>query len=1083
MRFSVRGTAALSLGIISTCGLFAQATATIHGTIYDASGAVVPVASINATNVNTSLSRKVLADDSGQYILPLLPVGDYQIRVERDGFTSFVQTGIRLQVNTDVEVNAKLEPRTTREQVTVVGDASLVQTTTSTLVQVIDEKRITELPLNGRNVLQLMGLNAGIADRGSTGGTIQVNTLGGSQYQNPVSINGSRGNGTNFMLDGADHNDLYTNISEAYPNPDAVQEFSIQSSTFDAQFGRGVGGVVNVITRSGTNEVHGTAFEFLRNYKLNAANFFSGRDALKRNQFGFTLGGPVYLPKIYNGRNHTFLFGSYQGTRNRTSTPGALRTTPSEAMKRGDLSAFLGADGGGRIRDPDAPGQYFPNNQIPVSRFDPVSAKLLAFIPSSTTPDYQYRFGTPTTRNDDNQMLLRADHRLNSRHRRSSRYFLMAVDRPWVTIPDNLLYVTAGQQGHIHSITATHTYTSARFLNELGFTFHGSTPNSTPPVDLPTYESLGARIKTVPGFPTMVLSMSNWSGIDLGLGYYNGQRTYQATNSSSYVTGRQNLRFGVEYKNLLLDKSSFFLSGGNASFTGQLLSDPGRTNAGHSFAEFLLGRQTSWRQQSAWSEFLYTNLFALYIQDDIRVTSKITLNLGLRWDPKFDSYETGKKRTTFEPGRQSTVFPNAPRGLLFQGDPGYEDYIVRRDWNNLAPRIGMAYQVFPGTVIRTAYGIFYDQFMGIFNNRSAQAEPFIRQNILQTPPSLSNPYGAAQPLEPAAFVPPSDYVFSPYSTWALPTRNMVAGYMQNWNFIVERQLAGDLLLRAGYVGSKGTHLLNASEVNPALYGTGATAGNVNQRRIYQPIGGLQLGRSDAWSKYHSLQLTATKRYSRGITVTAHYTWSKSIDITSYASVEGNAAGPDPFNFNSNRGLSDFDIPHRFVVSGVWELPQFRNSNAAVRALIGGWQQNFIFTAAKGIPFTVLSGVDNALMGIGGNFADHTGQDWRLPDDRSRGEQVAAWFNRTAFRTNAVGTIGAGGRNQLRGPGSWNLDYSLFKNFAFTERARLQIRGELFNAFNHTRIGNPVSTVTSPQFGTITSALEPRIVQLAAKIIF
>ena len=406
-----------------------------------------------------------------------------------------------------------------------------------------------------------------------------------------------------------------------------------------------------------------------------------------------------------------------------------------------------------------------------------------------------------------------------------------------------------------------------------------------------------------------------------------------------------------------------------------------------------------------------------------------------------------------------------------------------RDWNNLAPRVGFAYQVMPRTVIRGAYGIFYDQFMGIFNNRSAQAEPFIRQNIFQAPPSLANPYGSGPPLDPVAFYPTSDYAFSPYSTWALPTKEMVAGYMQNWNFIVERQLFSDFLVRVGYVGSKGVHLLNASEVNPGLYGPGATAANLNQRRIYQPIGGLQLGRSDAWSKYHSLQITASQRYRHGVTVTAHYTWSKSIDISSYASVEGNAAGPDPFNFNNNRGLSDFDIPHRLVVSGVWELPQFKNSNVWVRSAVGGWQQNFIFTAAKGVPFTVLSGVDNALMGIGGNFADLTGEDWRLPDGRSQSDQIAAWFNRGAFRTNAIGTIGNGGRNQLRGPGSWNLDYSLFKNFSVTERAKLQVRGEMFDVFNHTRFGNPVNTVTTPAFGSINSALDPRIVQLAANIIF
>jgi hypothetical protein len=408
---------------------------------------------------------------------------------------------------------------------------------------------------------------------------------------------------------------------------------------------------------------------------------------------------------------------------------------------------------------------------------------------------------------------------------------------------------------------------------------------------------------------------------------------------------------------------------------------------------------------------------------------------------------------------------------------------VDTDWNNLAPRVGFAYQIVPKTVVRSAYGIFYDQFMGIFNNRSAQAAPFIRQTILQAPPSLSNPYGGADPLDPLPGDPDKNFVFSPNSTWALPTKNMVAGYMQNWNFIVERQFWSDVLFRIGYVGSKGTHLLNSVEVNPGIYAPGATAANVNQRRPYTPIGALQLGSSDAWSKYHSMQFTAQKRYSKGATVTANYTWSKSIDITSYASVEGNNAGPDPFNTNNNRGLSDFDVPHRLVVSGVWELPLFKDQPWLVRGILGGWQQNVIFTAQSGTPFTVFSGVDNALMGIGGNFADYNGQDWRIGGDRSRGEQINEYFNRAAFRQNAIGTIGSARRNQLRGPGGWNTDYSLFKNVPFSERARLQIRGEFFNLFNHTRLNNPNGTVTNNNFGRITSAAEPRIVQLALKIIF
>jgi len=312
---------------------------------------------------------------------------------------------------------------------------------------------------------------------------------------------------------------------------------------------------------------------------------------------------------------------------------------------------------------------------------------------------------------------------------------------------------------------------------------------------------------------------------------------------------------------------------------------------------------------------------------------------------------------------------------------------------------------------------------------------------------------------------------------------MQVGYMQNWNFVVEQQVFGDLLLRGAYVGSKGTKLINSPEVNPAIYGPGATAANVNQRRIYQPIGGLQVGEPTGWSKYQSAQFTVQKRFNHGFSILANYTISKSTDISSYATIEGNSAGPDPFNFNNNRGLSDFDMPQRLVVSGIVEHPRFQGLNPVLRGIIGGWQSNFIFTAVAGTPITVASGVDNALMGIGGNRADLTGEAINLPSGRSRGDQIQAWFNTKAFKTNAVGTIGQIGRNTLRAPGAWNADYSAFKEFNLVERARLQFRGEFFNLFNHTRLGGPNTTVTSTAFGKISSAYEPRIVQLGLKFIF
>ena len=1078
---------------VFSSALFAQATGTIYGTVYDASGAVVPGAQISITNTGTNQVRSVRADGAGQYVAPLLPVGNYSVRIEKPGFAPFLQTAVVLQANTNVQVNGQLEVRAASEQVNVSATPTLVQATATTLVQVVDERRIVDLPLNGRNVLQLMSLNAGVSDSNSAGGTRQINTIAGGGYAYPVSINGSRGNATNFVLDNASNNDGYTNISEPYPNPDAVQEFSLQTSTFDAQYGRGVGGVVNVVTRSGTNELHGTAFDFLRNYRMNAANFFSGRDTIKRNQFGFTAGGPLVLPKLYNGRNKTFFFGSYQGTRTATASPGALRTAPSDAMKAGDFSAWLRPDGTGRIHDPNSANGYFPNNQIPRSLFDPVSAKLLSYMPSSTDPSYLLRFGTPSQLINEDQMMLRGDHNISDKQRVSLRYFFLHYNQPWQFIPGNLLFVSAGQFGSAHNATINHSYTfSPRLLNDLNLTFHRSTPKAAPPADLDiSFGKLGANINSIPGFRTMDVGITNWSGISLALGYFSPQTTYQVGETVSYATGKHNLRFGGDVKRYVLDIASYWLSGGTASFSGQLLSDPGKANAGNAFAEFLLGRVASWRQQSFSSWTLYNWYAALFVQDDIRLTNRLTLNVGMRWDPKTDYRESSRKRTTFVPGRQSQVYPNAPRGLLFQGDAGFENKIVPADWNNFAPRVGLAYQLYPKTVIRAAYGIFYDQNAAIIDNRSAQGEPFVTQVSLVAANSLANIYGSDPPLDPSPVVPGKDFMFHPYGTWAVPSRDIRTGYMQNWNFMVEQQLGGSLLLRAGYVGSKGTKLLSSGEINPAIYGPGATAANVNQRRIYQPIGGLQLGMSSSWSKYNSMQVTVQKRYSHGFTLLANYTWSKSIDITSYGSVEGNNMGPDPFNYNNNRGLSDFDVPHRFVLSGVWEHPQLTGRNAVLRGVLGGWQSNFIYTAVAGTPMSAASGVDNALMGIGGNRADFTGAPLALPGGRSQAERIQKWFNPAAFAPPQPWQYGNAARNMLYGPGFWNWDIGVQKTFAIAERHRLQFRCDALNAFNHFNLGNPNAVIAdtrdgglpNPNSGKILAGSGSRVIQLGLKYMF
>ncbi len=1055
---------------------WAQATASIHGAVTDATGAAIPDARIAATNLGRNLTRSVTTDAAGQYVIPLLPIGGYTVRVDKPGFQAFLQQNVLLQVNTEVQVDARLEVGGTTEQVNVSSQATLVQTNSSAMVQVVDQQRVADLPLNGRNVLQLLTLNAGVSDR-NVPATVQGANLGFGTYQVRVSINGARGINGNFLLDNADHNEAQTNLPRPFPNVDAVQEFSVQTSSFDAQYGRGVGGVVNVVTKSGTNEFHGTLFEFFRNYKLNAANFFSGRDALKRNQFGGALGGPVR-------KDRTFFFGSYQGTRIRSSTPGAVRTSPSEAMKNGNFSEWLRPNGQGAIRDPLAPAQVFPGNLIPRSRIDPVSAKLTTLFPSSTDSTYQLRFGTPVSITNDNQVIARLDHMVGQRHRFSARYFFLRFVNPAVILPTNILFALDGTEGNENATSVNHTFTiSPIWVNSFTFSYNTSEPaRRTASEPVLSLESLGSRVKNSPQANHLNISPSGWSGIGLGNVGLSVTRSLHISNTTSYATGRHNMRFGGDFRRYRTGFSSYFLTGGQANFTGQLFSNPGLQNAGNAYAEFLMGQVASWRQTSTSRLAAINPIYSLFIQDDIRLTPKLTVNLGLRYDPKLGLTEGNDQHTTFIAGRQSAVFPRAPLGLLFTGDEGVGGKAIPNDWNNLAPRIGMAWNFLPKTVLRGAYGLFFDEYMGLFYNRTIQGQPWVADATLVGPLPLSDPYRGGALVEPDKYTADRNGNFLDFATYAVPTREMRAGYMQNWNLVLERELPGSVLFRVAYVGSKGTHLLMTTDINAGVYRAGATAGNLNSRRPYVRIGPLGVGQSNGNSIYNSMQMTVQKRMARGVSLLANYTWSKGIDYASFGSIEGNQTGPDPVNVRNNRGPADFDLTHRMVVSGIWELPGLKTWNPVARWVLGGWQQNAIFTAQTGPPITIRSGVDADFNGVGGDFADYRGGEWRLAS-RSKEAQIRRWFDTTQFTTNAAGTIGSGRRGQLRAPGDWNLDYSLFKNFAIREGQRLQFRAELFNAFNHANLGQPTDTVNSPTFGVITSASAPRIVQLALKYIF
>jgi hypothetical protein len=1063
----------LVLVFASSVSLWGQATGTVSGTVKDASGAVVPEAMVTVTQVGTQFKRFVQANSVGQYAAPLLPAGNYEVKVDKQGFTSFLQTGVVLQADSQVQVNAVLAVGGVSTQVTVDTKPSLLQTTSTTLVQVVDSEQIVNLPLNGRDVLDLVALNSGVAQAGVPT-LYQGNNLGFGAYEPAISIGGTRSSSVNYMLDNADFNDTQTNLPYPFPNPDAVNQFSVQMSSFDARYGRAAGGVINAVTKSGTNKFHGSAFDFVRNYALNAANYFSGLDSLKQNQFGGTLGGPIWRDKL-------FFFTSYQGTRRSSANPGALRNVPSAAMENGDFSAWLKPDGTGQIYDPDT-GAPFPGNIIPTDRVDPVTVKLLPLIPTSDT--YQVRFPTPPTRETDDQFLVRLDQSIGERQRLWGRYYYFHYDNPAVADPKNILYATNGQVGTFSDILGGYSYAfSPRWLNVIDVSYGSENPvlRSTASDPLINLQSLGAQVINVPKVSLLDIGISGWSGISRGNAARNFVKSFQITDNVSYANGRHDLHFGVDIRLYNSGFSSYYRTGGIASFNGQQLSHKGKVNAGNAWAEFYLGVANGFTQTSAAHMDRKQPYYALFIQDNIRLTDKLTANLGLRWNPEPNPSEADNQWTTFAEGQQSTKFPNAPLGIVTYGDPGVGEVIPAK-WNLFTPRVGLAYQVTPKTVVRGAYGIFYGEGMGVYLNSMVSSLPWINVESL-TGVQYSQPYGADKPIDPLSFTPSSSIDFPAYATYNVPTHDLVPDYTQSWNLIVERQLADNLKFRVGYVGSKGTHLAMSQDHNAAVYGPGATSANRNSRRPFKNIGALNLGASYANSNYNSLQVTLDKRFAHGFNLLANYTFSKSIDNASYSYVGGNDGGPDPLNLRVNRAVSDFDAPHRLVVSGVWELPKLQGQNVIVRELLGGWQNNGIFTIRSGNPDTVVSGIDTNVDGVGGDFADYTYTGWKVSGDRSKQDKINEWFDTSAFSVAAPGTYGTGRRNQIRSSGAWNLDYSLFKNFPIKDLMRLQFRGELFNAFNHANLGDPNVNVNSPNFGTITSASQPRITQLALKLIF
>lgn len=1056
--------ALMLVGAISSPGQ--DITGTIGGTVHDLTGGSVAGATVTVTNEGKGLARTVLSDSNGEYLVNLLPIGNYAVKIEKQGFAGYEQKGIKLAVNQNARVDGLLKLGSIEQSMVVEGDAAQIETTVATIGKVVEEKSITQLPLNGRNYLQL-----GVLQPGVTPITTNLARSGsGAAADQGFAVNGLRTQANVFLVDGALNSDLFFTSSNLKPPPDAIQEFKILTNSYAAEYWGG-GSVVNLVIRSGTNRFHGQLWEFLRNDIFDARNFFAtSTPPLKQNQFGGGVGGPLRIPKIYDGKNRTFFYAYYDGFRNRQGITSSTNV-PTPALASGDFS--------GVTNPPHQPGTNtpFPGNQVPVN---PITAKLLALYPTSATGKFS---ASPSQSDTRDGFGFRIDHHMGD-HDTIWGHYLYDVQRQILPFAPFGAVVpgfpgTARNTPQTLTIGETHIF-SSRLLSDLHLSFvrtDFANPFFTRRDSLSSfgfqYASTAPSVETIP-----FISVSGFSPLGNpqgpGLRFTN---TYELREVISYLTGRHNLKFGADLRNTRYNIA--FGSGVNGSFSFN------GTFTGNALADFELGLPSSFTQSTLGIGHLHGYTYEWYVQDEWRLRSNLTLNLGLRHTmaTAFSGAKTDLF-AAFRVGLQSTIRPDAPVNLVYSGDPGVPSGNVPADLNNVAPRIGIAWDPTGSGKwsVRAGFGLFYEYIPGIAQFNSEFSSPPGFPNItINAPTNYTNPLaGLSNPLQPGSIRTPVAF------TSLGPDLHLP--YDEQWNVSIQRQLPYEVLVEADYIGTAGVGLIRSRPINPAVFGPGATVANTNARRIYASnFASVNQIENSANSHYHALQLSVNKRFSRGLSFLASYTFSKAIDNGSYYNISqgtnaGNSNNPmNPFDLRPEKGLSLFDVRNRFVVSGVYQLPFGRRLTGFAGVLAKGWATNFIVTLQSGTPFTVSEPLDVSFTAVGADRPNVTCN----PNDGPR--TVRAWFKTSCFQrlsqsTNA-GQYGNEGRDIVIGPPFKDFDFAISKDFPIRESLGLQFRAESFNLFNHPNFNLPDFNIGSATFGQIQGALDPRILQFALKLSF